>query len=101
VYANKSDVTDPAEFTKVAQDALKKDVSSTLPDFTLDSERTASFAGSPAYTVQATSKDKSIAVVETAVLHKTSKGENIFILVHAVNDKTADLQILEAQWQWK
>jgi hypothetical protein len=42
-----------------------------------------------------------VAVNETAVYHESGNGENIFILVHAINDTHADVKTLESQWQWK
>jgi hypothetical protein len=101
VFASKSKLTDTAAFTDTAKQALEDDIKTNLPEFNIDTERVAGFAGSPAYSVTASSKSQGVAVIETAVYHQAKTGDNVFILVHAVDDKTADLKILEAQWQWK
>ncbi len=100
IYVNKSSV-DTNAFTGVAKQALDKDVKNSLPDFRIISERTASFAGSPAYMVNAYNKAQGVAVVEAAVLRKAGNTSNVFILVHATNGKAAELNILESGWQWK
>src|SRR5665213_771868 len=101
VYADTSQIVTAQTFTGVFKAALEKDVKSNLPGFTIDSEQSATFAGSPAYIINTSEKSQDVAVVEAAVLHPVGSGENVFILVHAVNGQTADLTTLEAQWQWK
>lgn len=101
VYANQSAVTDAAMFTNIAKTAIDKDVKTSLPSFDVTNERVAAFAGSPAYAVLAVDTSHDVAVVEEAVYHKTTTGNNIFVLVHAVTGTTADVTTLEAQWQWK
>lgn len=100
VYANKSSVTE-ADFVATVKPAIEKDVSQNLSDFTIKNEQISEFAGSPAYIVRVANGDNTINIVEAAVLHKVGTGENVFILVHAVNAKTVDLDVLEAQWIWK
>lgn len=101
VYGNEVATVTSDNFYNVAKTALEKDVSSTLPGFRIDSERTDDFAGSPAYVVNVSDPSNGIAVVETAVLHKTTAGYNVFSLVHATKGSTTDLKGLENQWQWK
>ena len=101
VYADKTGITTANNFMAVAKNALEKDVSTNLSSFTIDTQKVATFAGSPAYIVAASDRTSGVKVVEAAVLHKVANGENIFILVHATNSTSADLDILEAQWQWK
>ena len=101
IYANKSDVTTTNAFMAIAKDALEKDVASNLAGFTVDSQQVGTFAGSPAYFINVSDKEQNVAVVEAAVFHLTPSGDNIFILVHAVNSEKADLGTLEAQWLWK
>ena len=101
VYADTSQAADAQNFTSIVKPALEKDVHDNLPGFTIDSERAAQFAGSPAYIVSTSNTSQHVAVTEAAVLHQVGAGDNVFILVHAVNGSTADLSTLEAQWQWK
>lgn len=101
VYASKANINDSFDFTSIAKQALEKDVKDKLPSFEITTQRVSGFAGSPAYTVTAVDKSNRVAVTETAVYHPTESGDNIFVLVHAVNDDNVDLSILEAQWQWK
>lgn len=101
VFANRTTLASNAAFAGLAKQAIDKDVATSLPGFTVDTAQAALFAGSPAYIVHVSDKAHNIAVVEAAVLHKTTSGNNVFILVHAMNGKTASLNILETQWQWK
>lgn len=101
VYADTSAVTDASAFTALAKQAIDKDVKNSLSGFKVETERVTAFAGSPAYAVIAADKSHNVALVEEAVFHKTANGDNIFILVHAISGKTADLTTLETQWQWK
>ncbi|PIZ63600.1 hypothetical protein COY17_00455 [Candidatus Saccharibacteria bacterium CG_4_10_14_0_2_um_filter_52_9] len=101
VYANTAQATTPNAFMGIAKQALEQDVHTNLSGFTIDSQQVGRFAGSPAYFVTASDQAHGIAIVEAAVLHQVASGENVFILVHAINGDKADLSVMEAQWQWK
>jgi len=101
IYANKSQVRTVSAFNTIVSKAIEKDLKTSLPGFTIDSQQAATFAGSPAYIATATNANQTISVVEAAVMHPVSNGENVFILVHATNSPKTDLNVLEAQWQWK
>jgi len=101
VIASKVDVATVNDFTNLAKRAVEKDVAQSLKGFHVDSEKVASFAGSPAYVVNASDKTDNVSVIEAAVLHEVANGNNVFVLVHANNGDSADLQILESNWQWK
>jgi hypothetical protein len=101
IVATKSDVNDPTEFTQLAKQAIDADIKTNLPTFTVTSEGPSSFAGGLAYTLYAIDKAQDTAVVETAVLHQTNGGSNVFDIVHAVNGTSVTLQTLESQWKWK
>jgi hypothetical protein len=88
VYASQSTTATADNFTSLAKPAIEK-------------EQASQFAGSPAYVVNTSDKISGVAVIEAAVLHKVGNGDNVFILVHAVNGKTADLNVIEAEWQWQ
>lgn len=101
IYADTSQIVNAGNYASIFKSALDKDVKDSLPGFTTDSEMATQFAGSPAYVVNTSDKVHGVAIVEAAVWHQVSTGNNIFILVHAVNGQSADLNTLEAQWQWK
>ncbi|HEY5442628.1 MAG TPA: hypothetical protein VIJ68_03755, partial [Candidatus Saccharimonadales bacterium] len=101
VYAATSQTISGANFLATAKPALEKDIQTNLPTFAVTSEGETKFAGSPAYTISALNSAQKVAVVEMAVFHQVTDGENFFILVHAVNANSANLNGLEAQWQWK
>ena len=101
VYADTSQTVTPQDYAAIFKQALEKDVHNSLPGFSVDSEKSGNFAGSPAYMINTSDKAHGVAVVEAAVLHKAGPGENVFVLVHAVNGRTADLTTLESEWQWK
>lgn len=101
VYADTSQIVSSGNYTNLFKSALEKDVHDSLPGFSIDGEDSTQFAGSPAYIVNASDKTHNVAVAEEAVYHSVAAGDNVFILVHAVNGKSADLNTLESQWQWK
>jgi hypothetical protein len=99
VYGNQVGSIDESNFYGAAKTALEKDVSATLPGFSIKAQNAGRFAGSPAYFVYAT--DGKVAIAEAAVYKKVSAGYNVFSLVHAIPGTSTDLKTLEAQWQWK
>jgi len=101
IYANHSNVTDANSFMSLAKQALEKDVATNLPTFTIDSQRVSRFAGSPAYIVSTSDKAHNFAVTEAVVMRKVRTGDNVFVILHANDGKSADLDILESQWRWK
>jgi hypothetical protein len=101
VYADQSSIATPGNFDGLVKPAIEKDIKANLPSFTINSEQVTQFAGSPAYAVNSSNKALGVTVVEAAVLHRVGNGDNLFILVHAVNGSNTDLSTIEAQWQWK
>lgn len=101
IYASKADVNSANDFTNLAKTAINKDIAQSVPSFRVTNEQVTSFAGSPAYSVTATSPDNKVSLIEAAVFHKTSDGNNVFILVHANSGPDVDLQLMESRWQWK
>ncbi|HUY84995.1 MAG TPA: hypothetical protein VMU97_00600 [Candidatus Dormibacteraeota bacterium] len=101
VYADTSQAVNAANYAGLFKSALEKDVKDSLPGFSTDREMATEFAGSPAYVVNVSDKAHGIAIIEAAVWHQVAAGDNIFIMVHAVNGRSADLSVLETQWQWK
>ena len=101
VYGNKVPSINETNIADKAKEAIEKDVSTTLPGFTISGARYAQFAGSPAYIVNAVDAQNNIAVVEAAVFHESPEGYNLFSLVHATKGANTDLGDLEDAWQWK
>jgi hypothetical protein len=101
VYANQSNGANTDDFTSLVKPAIEKDIKDNLPGFSINNEQLSQFAGSPAYVVSTFNKTTDVAVIEAAVLHRVGNGDNLFILVHAVNGRSTDLNTLEAEWQWK
>ncbi len=101
VYANQIPLVTNNNFSDFAKQALEKDIQSSLPNFYIVREEVVLFADSPAYVVTTTSPSKNVSLIEAAVLHPVQNGENVFILVHAVNGKAVDLRTIEAQWLWR
>lgn len=101
IYADTSPTLSSGNYASIFKSALDKDVQENLPGFTTDSETATKFAGSPAYVIKASDKVHNVAVVEAAVWHQVTAGDNFFVMAHVVNGQSADLDTLEAQWQWK
>ena len=90
-----------SNFARISKDALEQDIHQSLPGFSITSEHASQFAGSPAYTINASDGATNVAVQETTVLHATAQGDNLFVLVHATSGSKTDLGELEANWLWK
>ncbi|MEO8105552.1 MAG: hypothetical protein ABI602_04435 [Candidatus Saccharibacteria bacterium] len=88
-------------FASVSKAAIEQDIRQSLPSFVITSEQAGRFADSPAYFVNATDRATNVAFQESTVLHATSRGDNLFVLIHATSGTTTDLAQLEANWQWK
>lgn len=101
IFASKSDIANASTLNILGKKALEKDVKDTLPGFVIDSQLATTFAGSPAYVINASDATNNVAVIEEIVLHQTGGDKNLFVLLHAQEGKTTDLQTLEGQWQWK
>jgi hypothetical protein len=101
IHAGQTKARTQSGFTILAKQALENDVKTNLKTFTITEQKETSFAGSPAYMVTAVDRTNNIAVIEAAVYHQSPTGDNIFILLHGNNGERSDLQLLEAQWQWK
>jgi uncharacterized membrane protein len=101
IYASQSQVHTESAFNILAKKAIEKDVHDTLPSFSVNKELVTTFAGSPAYAIYVADTAHNISLVEEAVLHQTTAGDNVFIMIHASNGSSIDLNILESQWQWK
>jgi hypothetical protein len=74
-------------------------LTSSLPGFSVTSQQSGTFAGSPAYYINAKNA-QSVTVEMAIVVRKVAHGENVFVLVHAVNGQ-ADLSVIEQSWEWK
>ncbi len=89
-----------ANLPTIAKSAIEKDISTNLPGFSVTNEASGQFASSPDYEVKA-ANSSNVAVVEAAVIHSSSGGNNFFTLVHAENGSTTDLSGIENGWQWQ
>lgn len=101
IFASQAEVPDVDTFVETAKKAIDKDVQQNLKGFTVNQRNLTYFANSPAYVVNLSDKTMGTAVVEAAILRPTTKGDNIFIVMHATNGSSADLQLLESKWQWQ
>jgi len=101
VYAASSGRINDGNFKDIFKQAIEKDLKTNLPNFTVNNETAGLFAGSPAYIAKASDKRSGVSVVEGAVWHKAVNGDNVFVLVHAAKADNANLDTLEAQWQWQ
>lgn len=101
IYANQIPLVNNNNFSDFAKQALEKDIRSSLPNFHIVKEEVVLFADSPAYIVTTASPSKNVSLIEAAVFHPVQNGENVFILVHAVNGKAVDLRTIEAEWLWR
>ena len=101
VLSSTAPTLNQANFATISKDAIEQDVHQSLPGFSITTEHSGHFAGSPAYTVNATDSATNVAIQETTVLHATAQGDNLFVLIHATTGSKTDLGELEADWLWK
>jgi len=101
VLSSATPTLNKSNFANISKGALEQDVNQSLPGFSVTSEYSSQFAGSPAYTINATNSVTNVAIQETTVLHPTAQGDNLFVLVHATSGSKTDLGELEANWLWK
>lgn len=101
VLSSTAPTINKANFAGISKTAIEQDIRQSLPSFVITSGYTAQFAGSPAYVVNAVDSATNVAFQETTVLHATTQGDNLFVLIHAKSGSKTDLSELEANWQWK
>jgi hypothetical protein len=88
-----------SNFMSIAKSGIEKDLTESEPNAQIISEQPTTFAGSPAYTVDA--KGSGYVLSESAVFHTTSNGENFFVVVHANSGSDVSLTTLEKDWKWQ
>lgn len=88
-----------SNFDNFVAQAIKSDISKHLSSFNITNKASSIFSGSPAYYVTAIDKSSGISFIEEAILHN-SKKDNLFVIVHALNGQTINLNNLETTWQW-
>ncbi len=88
------------KFVAVAKSSLSDQLKATLPGFVVSSEKTTTFADSPAYVING-KYQSNIGVEMMFVYHPVAHGENIYVIVHAIQDGTGDTSTLSKNWTWK
>lgn len=101
VYSQTSQTVNETNVAEFGKAAIEKDMQTNLPSYKTVSSESIRFAGSPGYAVKAQSTKDGISIVEAVVYHKTTNGQNLFVIVHADSLVKADLQKLEQGWKWK
>ncbi len=101
IVSTNSGSNDETFFNQQAKTAVDKEIAADYASYTITKEESSTFSGSTDYIAYFVDQKQDIAAVEAAVLHQTNHGENIFIITHAVNGSSTNLQSLEAGWQWK
>lgn len=92
-----------SSFTSFSKQAIESDFSKNLPNFVITKQASTTFAGSPAYYIQASDTSDNAAIIEETVLlidNVPSNGDNFFDIIHAINGTTVDLSAIEPGWQW-
>ncbi len=92
-----------SSFTSYSKQAIEADFTKNLQGFTITKQASTTFAGSPAYYIQANNLADNTAVIEETVLltdNVPSNGDNFFDIIHAVNGNSANLSSIESGWQW-
>jgi hypothetical protein len=96
----KQDNATEAEVMAVAKEIVESTFKSSLPEYTITSQRQGNFADSPAYITDA--KDAKGSTVQMAMIFRpVQHGENIFVLVHGLDNGQASVSVAEEGWEWK
>lgn len=88
-----------ANLVSAGKDIAANYVTSSLPGFTITGQREGRFADSPAYYIDA-KNSQDVTMQMAIVVRKVTHGENVFILMHAMNGQ-ADLSTVAKDWGWK
>lgn len=91
---------DAGNLAEVGQEIANTYLRTSMPDLTITSQNSGSFAGSPAYIIRGKSAGN-VTIEMALVLHVVGHGENVFVLAHAINDAQASLSQFESSWAWK
>jgi hypothetical protein len=89
-----------SNFDSVSKTAIASDIAKHLPGFNITSQNSDTFDGASAYSVYAYDPGSNIAMIEESVLDSGSSGNNFFVIIHAVNGQSTNLNSLKAGWQW-
>jgi hypothetical protein len=89
-----------AQFVTTAKDNLSQSLKSNLPGLVVAFEKSTTFANSPAYVINGKYQGN-IGVEMMFVYHPTAHGENVFVIVHGINNGAADTSVLAKNWAWK
>jgi membrane protein implicated in regulation of membrane protease activity len=100
IYGTEVATINASNFSADAKKAIDQDIQNTLPTFNITNEANGTFAGSPAFFATA-NNGAGVSIMEAAVLHYTTNGDNFFVFVHAITGKTVDLSALESTWAWQ
>ncbi len=100
ILASQTNQVGITNFDSFSKQAIESDVSKNLAGFNIIKQANSIFGGSPAYYVTAYNSSTNVSVIEETVLHEFSKKDNFFVLVHATNGRTVNLNDIEVSWQW-
>jgi len=90
-----------ANLAETAQRIVGRNAGLLLPGYSVTTERAATFAGSPAYIVDAVQTGGRSSVQLAVVLHAVKHGENIFVIGYGADQAGADVLQFEKGWEWK
>ncbi|MHB1865210.1 MAG: hypothetical protein ACYCPS_03555 [Candidatus Saccharimonadales bacterium] len=100
VLASETSTVNLSNFDSLSKQSLLTNVTKNLPGFIVTDEASSIFSGNPAYFVQALNSSSGVAVIEESVFHQNSSKDNFFLIVHALNSKSANLSDVETSWRW-
>ncbi len=91
-----------ANFEPIIKQAVNDDAKVNLKNYTIVSSADTIFSTSKAYTLVAHNSSSNISILEEAVFHNTSSGNNnIILIVHAINGSSSvSLSDVEKTWTW-
>lgn len=84
---------------QLAQEDMKNVVNSN-PGSSIDNEQSATFADSPAYSIEVSAADNSKSTADY-ILHETSQGNLVLVIHRTLNGKNYDLNSIESNWDWQ
>ena len=100
IVASKVNNVNQSNFDSLSKTAIAEDIANHLPGFNITTQNSDTFDGNPAYSVHAYDSASNIAMIEESILDSSSSSNNFFVIIHAVNGQTTNLNNLEAGWQW-
>lgn len=99
IVAEDADVN-KSNFYASAKKSINNDITQNLSGYSIVNQSSSIFDGSPAYYEEAYNSSSNASLIEEGILNSASTKDNYYLIIHAVNGPTVNIDQLERTWQW-